>query len=99
MEGCRDANLALSVARRYKSRDVLSLIAREESMKDPLSTRRLIRTWHKHEKATIDHLVGVLGKPKTVSGTVHSPTTDTGLVVEEQVRKAWRPAGVGLPIF
>jgi hypothetical protein len=82
-----------------QNRDVLSLIAREESMKDMLSTRRLIKNWHKREKATIDHLVGVMGKAKTVSGTVHSPLTDTGLVVEEQVRKAWRPAGVGLPIF
>jgi len=77
----------------------LSPIAREESMKEALSTRRLIKAWHKHEKATIDHLVGVMGKPKTVSGTVHSPMTETGLVVEDQVRKACRPAGVGLPIF
>jgi hypothetical protein len=77
----------------------LSPIAREESMKQPLSTRRLVRTWHKREKATIDHLVGVLGAAKSASGTVHSPMTDSGLVVEEQVRKAWRPCGVGLPIF
>jgi hypothetical protein len=82
-----------------QNRDVLSPIAREESMKEALSTRRLIRNWHKNEKATIDHLVGVMGKPRTVSGTVHSPMTETGLVVEDQVRKAWRPAGVGLPIF
>jgi len=25
--------------------------------------------------------------------------TSSGLVVEEQVRKAWQPYGVGLPIF
>ena len=68
-------------------------------MKEALSPRRLIKNWHRHEKATIDHLVGVMGKPNTLSGTVHSPMTDTGLVVEDQVRKAWRPAGVGLPIF
>jgi hypothetical protein len=68
-------------------------------MKQLLSTRRLIKAWHKREKATIDHLVGALGGGKTTSGTVHSPLTETGLAVEEQVRKAWRPCGVGLPIF
>jgi hypothetical protein len=25
--------------------------------------------------------------------------TSSGLVVEDQVRKAWQPCGVGLPIF
>jgi hypothetical protein len=68
-------------------------------MKETLSTRRLIKAWHKREKATIDHLVGALGGTKSGSGTVHSPMTDTGLVVEDQIRKAWRPCGVGLPIF
>ena len=29
-------------------------------MKQLLSTRRLIKAWHKREKATIDHLVGAL---------------------------------------
>ena len=68
-------------------------------MKEALSTRRLIKAWHKREKATIDHLVGAMGNPRSVSGTVHSPMTETGLAVEDQVRKAWRPCGVGLPIF
>jgi hypothetical protein len=68
-------------------------------MKELLSTRRLVKAWHKREKATIDHLVGVMGNLKSASGTVHSPLTETGLTVEEQVRKAWRPCGVGLPIF
>jgi hypothetical protein len=68
-------------------------------MKQMLSTRRVIRAWHKREKATIDHLVGAIGGAKAAAGTVHSPMTQTGLVVEEQLRKAWRPCGVGLPIF
>jgi hypothetical protein len=44
-------------------------------------------------------LVGSLADPNAASGKVHSPMTSSGLVVEEQVRKAWQPYGVGLPIF
>jgi hypothetical protein len=68
-------------------------------MKDLRSSRRLLKIWHRREKATIDHLVGSLGDPKAGTGTVHSPMTASGLVVEEQVRKAWQPYGIGLPIF
>ena len=68
-------------------------------MKDLRSSRRLLKIWHRREKATIDHLVGSLADPNAASGKVHSPMTSFGLVVEEQVRKAWQPYGVGLPIF
>ena len=45
------------------------------------------------EKATIDHLVQDVYKPKP-PGEKHapcSPTTATGLPVEDQVRKEWDP--------
>ena len=63
------------------------------------SSRRLIRMWHKREKATLDHLVGSVGGAKAENGRTHSPFTSTGLVVEEQVRKAWRPQPIGLAMF
>ncbi len=57
---------------------------------------------HVREKATIDHLVQDVFEPK-VSDEEHtgrSPTTSTGLPVEDQVRKEWDPRkGGGLPTF
>ena len=54
------------------------------------------------EKAVIEHLAKRLYEP-TAPGdgeqTAHSPTTATGLPVEEQVRKEWNPRRGGLPIF
>jgi hypothetical protein len=57
--------------------------------------RRLLR-----DRAVIDHLIdrGIDGKPR--GGRVHSPTTEGGQPVEEQVRKTWDPRkGGGLPAF
>jgi hypothetical protein len=53
------------------------------------------------EKATIDHLVQEVYEPKTPDEkhTERSPTTPTGLPVEDQVRKEWDPRKGGLPIF
>ncbi len=68
-------------------------------MKDLRSPRRLIRIWHRREKATIDHLVRALGDPKSSTGAAHSAFTPSGLAVEEQVRKAWCPSCTGLPVF
>ena len=66
-------------------------------MKDLRSPRRLIRMWHRREKATIDHLVRALdGTPR---GTRHSAFTASGQSVEDQVRKAWRPSCMGLAVF
>jgi hypothetical protein len=42
-----------------------------------------------------DEPVGEAGSP---DATVQSPVTDTGLTVEEQVRKEWDPKKGGLPI-
>jgi hypothetical protein len=68
-------------------------------MKQLRSTRHLIKIWHRREKATIDHLVRAVAPSKDPSGTTHSAFTATGLAVEDQVRKAWRPATAGLAMF
>ena len=65
-----------------------------------LTSRHLIKMWHRHEKATIDHLVRSIGaNPKSAETTTHSAFTATGLAVEDQVRKAWRPPSAGLAMF
>ena len=68
-------------------------------MKDLLSSRRLIKMWHRREKATIDHVVGTTGDPKGAVGTTHSAFTASGLAVEDQVRKAWCPNPAGIAVF
>jgi hypothetical protein len=76
-------------------------ITREETMKQLRSSRRLIKMWHRREKATVDHVVGATGNAKnlTGTGTTHSAFTSSGLAVQDQVRKAWRPYPAGLAIF
>ena len=54
------------------------------------------------DQATIDHLVHGVYQPKSDNQqrTVRSPTTSTGLPIEEQVRKEWDPRKMGgLPTF
>jgi len=68
-------------------------------MKDLRSARRLIQKWHKGEKAVLDHLANAIGASSAGSGRVHPPVTGSGLIVEEQIRKAWSPAQGGLPVF
>jgi hypothetical protein len=56
---------------------------------------------HVRDKATIDHLVRDVYEPKAPDEehTDRSPTTSTGLPVEDQVRKEWDPRKGGLPTF
>src|SRR5215813_7512944 len=56
---------------------------------------------HVREKATIDHLVQDVYKPKPADEKhpEHGPTTSSGLPVEDQVRKEWDPRKGGLPVF
>ena len=68
-------------------------------MKKRLSSRQIIKSWHRREKVTIDHLVEAVSIATPPIGTTHSPFTSTGLAVEDQVRKACIPSPVGLPIF
>jgi hypothetical protein len=74
------------------------VIAREETMKQLISSRRLIKMWHRREKATIDQLVRTADGAKAATMT-HSAFTASGLAVEDQVRKAWRPNPDGIPTF
>lgn len=67
---------------------------------DPVKTRRR----HVREKSVIDHLARKLFEPKPETAAENGaeppgPTTDTGLSVEEQVRKEWDPRKGGLPTF
>jgi hypothetical protein len=61
------------------------------------------RRRHIREKSLIDHVARELFKPSPEPATEKhdhpSPTTDTGLSVEEQVRKEWDPSKGGLPTF
>ena len=68
-------------------------------MKRALSSRQIIKMWHRREKVTIDHLVRTLGDAKSTAGTTHSAFTSSGLAVEDQVRKSWQPGPMGLAIF
>ncbi len=59
---------------------------------------------HVREKNVIDHVARKLFEPKREpvarNSTEHpSSTTETGLSVEEQVRKEWDPGKGGLPTF
>ena len=54
---------------------------------------------HRREKGTIDHLVKEVYEEKGPDGELQSPTTDSGLPVEEQIRKEWDPKKGGLPTF
>jgi hypothetical protein len=68
-------------------------------MKRLRSSRDLIKHWHRREKATIDHLIHTIGHAKAAAGTTHSAFTASGLSVEDQVRKAWRPWSNGPAMF
>ena len=60
------------------------------------------RRRHVREKRVIDHLAEKLFDPSATTQpepAPHEPTTDTGLPVEEQVRKEWNPRKGGLPTF
>ena len=65
--------------------------------------KALERTQRRHvrEKATIDHLVQDVYKPKRSDEKhpEHGPTTSSGLPVEVQVCKEWDPRKGGLPVF
>jgi hypothetical protein len=57
------------------------------------------RRRHLHEKAMIDHVARLCERKGGDTGTAHSATTQTGLAVEDQVRKKWGPHMGGLAIF
>jgi len=61
------------------------------------------RRRHVRDQSVIDHVARELFKPPpepaAQRGNRPSPTTETGLSVEEQVRKEWDPSKGGLPTF
>lgn len=61
--------------------------------------RIVARRRHLHEKAMIDHVARLCDRKSGNAGTPHSPTTETGLAVEDQVRKKWGPHMGGLAMF
>jgi hypothetical protein len=66
-------------------------------------TDEATRRSHVREKSVIDHVARELFKPPPEPAAERSDrpgaTTDTGLPVEEQVRKEWDPSKGGLPTF
>ena len=66
-------------------------------------TDEATRRRHVREKSVIDHVTRELFKPPpepaAEKGNHPRSTTDTGLSVEEQVRKEWDPSKGGLPTF
>ena len=72
-------------------------------MKQVRSSRQVppqaIENWHYHDEATIDHLVRLLTEPNSRVSNIHSAFTASGLAIEDQIRKAWRPDSVGLAMF
>jgi hypothetical protein len=57
------------------------------------------RKWHIGDEATIDHLVRSLSPEASFDNRVHDAMTETGLCVEDQVRKTWNNPVIGLAIF
>jgi hypothetical protein len=58
--------------------------------------RARARQGHIAEQATIDHLIRSLSlEPQ---GRVVPATTETGLLVQDQIRKTWNPIVIGLVI-
>jgi hypothetical protein len=58
------------------------------------------RRRHLHEKAMIDHVARLCDRKSGNNGSIaHSSMTQTGLAVEDQVRKEWDPHMGGLAIF
>lgn len=70
-------------------------------MKNQRSSRHLSKISQRGEKAMIDRLVRVV-RPIAAAPVAsdHSPFTETGLAIEDQVRKTWRPnTAAGLAMF
>jgi hypothetical protein len=69
-------------------------------MKQLRSSRQLVKKWQRRAKATIDHVDQSTGGAAADAGTTrHSAFTASGLAIEEQLRKAWRPWPAGLAMF
>jgi len=62
--------------------------------------RQSARQRHVAEKATIDHLIQSLSSgTREPQGRVLDAVTESGLTIEDQVRKTWNRMVIGLAIF
>ena len=59
---------------------------------------RILRR-HLRDKPIVDQAAKGVGATQEEAPATQSPTTSTGLPVEEQVRKQWNPRKGGLPVF
>jgi hypothetical protein len=62
------------------------------------NARARARQGHIAEQATIDHLIRSLSLEPQGSGRVLPATTETGLTIQDQIRKTWNPIVIGLVI-
>ncbi len=67
---------------------------------DQRSIEKHLRRWQRRDKANGDPVVMDQDGDRIPGRRVHSPTTGSGLPVQDQVRKEWDPTrGGGLPVF
>ena len=67
---------------------------------DQRSIEKHLRRWQRRDKTSGDPVVMDQERERIPRGRVHSPTTGSGLPVQDQVRKQWDPTrGGGLPVF
>jgi len=67
---------------------------------DQRSIAKHLRRWQRRDKGNGDPVASDHGESRVPGGRVHSPTTGSGLPVQDQVRKEWDPMrGGGLPVF
>jgi hypothetical protein len=87
-------------ARACKQRTLVAAQStREEPMKDLRSSRRLIKMRQRRVKATSDAIVDAPADMTGAPVSTLSAYTASGLAIETQIRKAWRPSSEGLAIF
>ena len=70
-----------------------------QAVDDKRDVEAHFRKWHVMEEATIDHLVRSLAPEEPHADMRHDAVTETGLSVEDQIRKAWNNPVIGLAIF
>ena len=83
------------VCKQFRDRDEIV----DENGNDNTSNDKARQKRHKREKATIEHLVDKVYEDEPAEGRLQNSTTDSGLPVEEQLRKEWDPKKGGLPTF
>ena len=83
-----------------KGRAALSSLGSTPRSSGMTAERARAHQGHIAEKATIDHLIRILAPvDQPAEGRVLAPVTESGLLIEDQVRKAWNQPVVGLAIF